>query len=56
MCINCIIDDSWASTLQETGLFTHTQQQALVLLDGTHTTQEARHHDDGAQDDDQIGG
>lgn len=35
---------------------THTQQQTLVLLDGTQTSQEACHHDDGAQGDDEVGG
>lgn len=39
----------------ETRLITHTQQQALVLLDGAHAAQEARHHDDGAQDDNEVG-
>lgn len=35
--------------------WTYAQQQALVLLDGTEATQEARYHDNGAQGNDQIG-
>lgn len=35
---------------------THAQQQALVLLDGAEASQEARHHDDAAQGDDEVGG
>ncbi len=35
---------------------TYTQQEALVLLDGTEATKKARYHDDGAQGNDQIGG
>jgi len=35
---------------------THAQQQALVLLNCTQTTQETRHHDDGAEGDDEVGG
>lgn len=38
------------------GRATHTQQQTLVLLDGTKAPQETCHHDDGAQDDDEVGG
>lgn len=35
---------------------THTKQEALVLLDGAQASQEARHHDDGAQRDNEVGG
>lgn len=35
---------------------THAQKQALVLLDGTQATEEARHHDDSADGDDHVGG
>lgn len=35
---------------------THTQKQALVLLDGAQATKEARYHDDGADGDDHVGG
>lgn len=35
--------------------FTHTQQQTLVLLDGTQATQEACNHDDSTQGDDEVG-
>lgn len=53
MLVSCI--RKWWS-LWTSRLNTHTQQQELVLLDGAHPAQEACHHDDGAQDDDQIGG
>lgn len=35
---------------------TYAQQQTFVLLDGAQAAQEPRHHDDGAQGDDQVGG
>lgn len=34
---------------------THAQKQALVLLDGTQAAQETRHHDYGAEGDDEVG-
>lgn len=34
---------------------TYAQKQALVFLDGTQATEEARHHDDGAYGDDHVG-
>lgn len=38
------------------GQYTHTQQQALVLFDGSKATQETSHHDDAAEGDDEVGG
>lgn len=35
---------------------THTQQKALILLDGTQASQKTRHHDDTAEGDDEVGG
>lgn len=35
---------------------THTQKEALVLLDGPQAAQEACYHDDGADGDDHVGG
>lgn len=55
LCKSHVRDEPRVSTLCVFRLITHTQQQTLVLLDGTHAAQEACHHDDGAQDDDQIG-
>lgn len=34
---------------------THTQKQALVLLDGTQATKESRYHDNGADGNDHVG-
>lgn len=34
---------------------TYTEEEALVFLDGPQAAQEARHHDDGAYGDDQVG-
>jgi hypothetical protein len=34
---------------------THTEKQALVFLDGSQAAQEARHHDNGAYGDDEVG-
>lgn len=34
---------------------TYTEEEAPVLLDGPQATEEARHHDDGAYGDDQVG-
>ncbi|KAG7244117.1 hypothetical protein INR49_004934 [Caranx melampygus] len=42
-------------TEKEVDYSTHTQQQALVLLDGTQAAQEARHHDNDAEGDDEVG-
>lgn len=35
--------------------YTYTQEQALVFLDGTQTTKETGHHDNGAYSDDKVG-
>ncbi len=34
---------------------TYAQKQALVFLDGTQASEEARHHDDGADGDNHVG-
>lgn len=34
---------------------THTQQKALIFLDGTQTSQKTRHHDNTAKGDDEVG-
>lgn len=35
---------------------THTQQKALVFLDGTQASQKTCHHDNTAKGDDEVGG
>lgn len=47
---------SYVTKLRRHFGLTHTQEQALVLLDGAQATEKACHHDDGSDADDHVGG